>query len=78
MMFLSLMFPLAVSVIILAAACNMLIRKKTIQNHYTPFDYIAGQTAKEFHEEKKRSKAGTMMKIKKLPGHISGSFFVDD
>ncbi|MEC1259801.1 DUF3951 domain-containing protein [Bacillus swezeyi] len=31
----------------------MFIRKKTIQNHYTPFDYIAGQTSKEFHEEKK-------------------------
>lgn len=53
LIFLSLLFPLTVVSVILIAAYNMFIRKKTVQNHYTPFDYIAGQTSKEFHAEKK-------------------------
>ncbi|ASB87475.1 DUF3951 domain-containing protein [Bacillus sonorensis] len=53
LLLLSLLFPLAVVFVILIAAYHMFIRKKTVQNHYTPFDYIAGQTSKEFHEEKK-------------------------
>ncbi|MGN9863930.1 DUF3951 domain-containing protein [Bacillus swezeyi] len=57
LLLLSLLLPLSIPVIITACAYNIFIRKKTIQNHYTPFDYIAGQTSKEFYEEKKEEEA---------------------
>lgn len=31
---------------------NILVKKKSIVNYYTPFDHITGQSTVEFHEEK--------------------------
>lgn len=82
LIFISLLFPLTVVSVILIAAYNMFIRKKTVQNHYTPFDYIAGQTSKEFHAEKKNRKAGRMTiqekGNKKAAGNTLDGLFVYD
>lgn len=47
---LSLIIPILV---LLGIVTVKMIRRKEIPNsHYTPFDYIMGQSAMEFHEEK--------------------------
>ncbi|MFD1019876.1 DUF3951 domain-containing protein [Thalassobacillus hwangdonensis] len=38
-------------VLVLVVAFKIFVKKERPTNYYTPFDHIAGQTNKEFHEE---------------------------
>lgn len=38
--------------LILYIAFKVFVKKKRPKNYYTPYDYIVGQTDKEFHEDK--------------------------
>ncbi|WP_079526526.1 DUF3951 domain-containing protein [Halobacillus hunanensis] len=40
----------AVFILIIIVALKIFIKKKPVDSSYTPFDYITGQTDKEFHE----------------------------
>ncbi|UOQ92543.1 DUF3951 domain-containing protein [Halobacillus shinanisalinarum] len=42
---------IAVFVLITIVAYKIFIKKERVDNSYTPFDYITGQTDTEFHEE---------------------------
>ncbi|UOR13400.1 DUF3951 domain-containing protein [Halobacillus amylolyticus] len=42
---------IAVFVLITIVAYKIFIKKERVDSSYTPFDYITGQTDKEFHEE---------------------------
>lgn len=49
--FLAIIIILLMIGLILYIAYNILIKKKRPKNYYTPYDYIVGQTDKEFHDE---------------------------
>lgn len=55
----NIIFLLLIIILIFIVAYKILIKKEKPKNYYTPFDYIAGQTDKEFHineEEEARDK----------------------
>jgi hypothetical protein len=45
-------FTLLILASLAIAGYKAFVRKQSISHSYTPFDYIAGQTNVEFHEEK--------------------------
>lgn len=45
-------FTLLIVVLVITVVCKMIWKKELPSHTYTPFDYIAGQTVEEFHEEK--------------------------
>ncbi|CAM5784995.1 DUF3951 domain-containing protein [Brevibacillus borstelensis] len=45
-------FTLLILASLAIAGYKAFVRKQSITHNYTPFDYIAGQTNVEFHEEK--------------------------
>lgn len=55
-MAISIWFPIAITILILVCliiiSYNRFFQKKTVNNYYTPFDHITGQTEVAFHEEK--------------------------
>lgn len=47
----SVVFIIVMVTLICIIAYKVFIKKEKPNNYYTPFDYIAGQTEDEFHEE---------------------------
>ncbi|MGE8205173.1 DUF3951 domain-containing protein [Heyndrickxia sp. NPDC080065] len=52
MLWVSIVFSLFIVVSIGIVLYKRLIQKKSINNYYTPFDNITGQTSSAFHDEK--------------------------
>lgn len=48
---LSIVISLAMIGLVIYIAYKVIFKKQRPKNYYTPFDYIAGQTDKEFHDE---------------------------
>nr|WP_309484815.1 DUF3951 domain-containing protein [Bacillus aquiflavi] len=48
----SILFPTIITIFFGMVIFNILVKKKSIVNYYTPFDHITGQSTVEFHEEK--------------------------
>lgn len=49
---LAILFSLFIPVVIGIVLYKKFVKKQPINNFYTPFDYITGQTPEPFHEEK--------------------------
>lgn len=49
----SVVFILVMVALVCIIAYKVFIKKERPNNYYTPFDYAAGQTEDEFHEEQK-------------------------
>lgn len=58
----NIIFLILIVILILIVTYKVLIKKEKPNNYYTPFDYIAGQTEKEFYineEEEAKNKNGS-------------------
>lgn len=49
--YLSIIVMLAMICLIVFIAYKVIIKKERPKNYYTPYDYIVGQTDKEFHDD---------------------------
>lgn len=50
--YVSIVVALAIIGLVAYVGYKVIIKKQRPKNYYTPYDYITGQTDKEFHDEK--------------------------